>query len=224
MSSTDGKRWQEIEAEIVASYEPRLRIHVLIVEGQHCKHTRTEYRVQAIAGNRRRIMAQCVRCGRLIGSQVSRKVAGEYETLPPIDRCHLEAWKVIRRDAGEKIREISAEKHAEKRKAFFDLYESHLESQAWRSIRAAVIARSGGKCEGCKTAPVAHVHHLSYENLGNEPLTDLEALCRPCHAARHPSHGHALLKSFDSPIVDAETREKANLTRKEAARDLKITP
>jgi hypothetical protein len=25
------------------------------------------------------------------------------------------------------------------------------------------------------------VHHLTYEYLGDEPLEDLEALCRPCH-------------------------------------------
>lgn len=50
-----------------------------------------------------------------------------------------------------------------------------------------VLERAGGVCENalCTRAAV-HIHHLSYRNLGAEPLVDLLALCLPCHALEHP--------------------------------------
>lgn len=63
-------------------------------------------------------------------------------------------------------------------------YEEYLQSDGWRQKRDAVMARSCGKCERCGS-PAVHVHHKSYQHLGGEPLTDLEAICRPCHFQEH---------------------------------------
>ena len=65
-------------------------------------------------------------------------------------------------------------------------YEDYLKSPAWREKRKEVLARSGGYCEQCCTAKARHVHHKTYDRLGNEDLDDLEALCIPCHASKHP--------------------------------------
>lgn len=63
-------------------------------------------------------------------------------------------------------------------------YETHLASDKWQQIRAVKLATVGGTCERCG-APAEHIHHLSYERLGDEPQEDLEALCRPCHWQAH---------------------------------------
>lgn len=60
-------------------------------------------------------------------------------------------------------------------------YLAYMESDAWRLKRMAVLGRAGGECERCKAAPAVDVHHLTYQHLGDEPLADLQALCRPCH-------------------------------------------
>lgn len=63
-------------------------------------------------------------------------------------------------------------------------YETHLASDRWRQIRAAKLTAAGGACERCGD-PAEHIHHLTYQNLGDEPQEDLEALCRPCHWQEH---------------------------------------
>lgn len=61
-------------------------------------------------------------------------------------------------------------------------YHRYLASREWALKREAVRERSGNRCERCWTAPQEAVHHLSYQHLGDEPLSDLQAICRPCHA------------------------------------------
>lgn len=61
-------------------------------------------------------------------------------------------------------------------------YKQYLASREWALKREAVRRRSGNKCERCKTGPQDAVHHLTYANVGNEPLEDLQAVCDPCHA------------------------------------------
>lgn len=59
-------------------------------------------------------------------------------------------------------------------------------SPEWHAKRRAVIKRCGNLCEGCRAAPVDHIHHLSYENFGDELLFQLVGLCFNCHARCHP--------------------------------------
>jgi len=65
-------------------------------------------------------------------------------------------------------------------------YRAYLKSAEWTKKREQVIARAGGVCEQCRNNPVHHVHHLTYGNLGNEPLSDLVGLCWRCHNKEHP--------------------------------------
>lgn len=58
-------------------------------------------------------------------------------------------------------------------------------SPEWRKRRAAVILRAKGICERCRKWPIVNVHHLSYSNLGDEPLTDLLGVCSRCHRDLH---------------------------------------
>ncbi len=51
--------------------------------------------------------------------------------------------------------------------------------------RAATAHRVGPRCQACGGAERLEVHHLTYERLGYERLTDLMVLCHACHAEAH---------------------------------------
>ena len=60
-------------------------------------------------------------------------------------------------------------------------YASYIGSPAWRIKRAARLQRDGGKCVVCGARAV-NVHHITYENLGDENVRrDLVSVCRACH-------------------------------------------
>jgi hypothetical protein len=73
-------------------------------------------------------------------------------------------------------------------------------SPVWREKRRLVLVRAGGICEfeidqgywdghglitkRC-TVKAAHVHHLTYDHIFDEPLEDLQALCGYHHRMAH---------------------------------------
>lgn len=63
-------------------------------------------------------------------------------------------------------------------------YRAYLHSPEWQARRHATLKAAGLKCQMCGTPAFGSgldVHHRTYQNLGCEPLSDLVALCRPCH-------------------------------------------
>ena len=70
------------------------------------------------------------------------------------------------------------------RQDFERWYPEYLRSPAWRELRNQVLGRAGWRCEVCK-AHAEEIHHLTYANVGNEALEDLQALCRTCHQKKH---------------------------------------
>lgn len=68
--------------------------------------------------------------------------------------------------------------------AFWKLYAEYLASPEWAARRHAVLDRDGDRCQlkhrGC-TRKATQVHHLTYANVGNEPLEDLVSICVHCH-------------------------------------------
>lgn len=63
-------------------------------------------------------------------------------------------------------------------------YIEHLQSPEWRETRMRVLVRASGRCERCNAlvpSDKLQVHHKTYDNLGDEPLDDLLALCVICH-------------------------------------------
>lgn len=60
-------------------------------------------------------------------------------------------------------------------------YQTYLASREWALLREAVRQRSGNKCERCQIRGMDQVHHLTYERVGGERLTDLQGICSPCH-------------------------------------------
>lgn len=72
-----------------------------------------------------------------------------------------------------------------KSKDFWEKWEAHIGSDAWRATRRKVIARAGGICEGCLDAPIQEVHHKNYNHLGDEFCFELIGLCSKCHSRFH---------------------------------------
>ena len=67
----------------------------------------------------------------------------------------------------------------------YHLYQAYLKTPEWKAIRLLVINERKGKCERCGSTEKLEVHHKTYKNLFNEPLEDLELLCKVCHTKHH---------------------------------------
>jgi len=60
-------------------------------------------------------------------------------------------------------------------------YKDYLQSCHWQEI----LERDSNTCVECGCTSDLHVHHISYDNRGNETGNDLETLCKNCHRDRH---------------------------------------
>lgn len=63
----------------------------------------------------------------------------------------------------------------------------YLTSQHWKSLRLKVLNRDKHTCQTCNTKQHLQVHHLTYERLFQEDVSDLVTLCKGCHEATHAS-------------------------------------
>jgi predicted HNH restriction endonuclease len=72
---------------------------------------------------------------------------------------------------------------------FDPAYIRYIKSEAWKLRCAAYFMRYGRWCKACGTrkGPL-QVHHMTYDRLGKEPLTDLVSVCAPCHRGIHALH------------------------------------
>lgn len=61
----------------------------------------------------------------------------------------------------------------------------YLRSQRWKELRARALIACGYKCQGCCCENMLQVHHLTYDRIGAEPVSDLMVLCSDCHGLAH---------------------------------------
>lgn len=64
-------------------------------------------------------------------------------------------------------------------------HQEYINSPKWKAKRQMVLERDNFRCRKCGTGKNLDVHHITYENIGNEPLDDLVTLCRNCHEEVH---------------------------------------
>ena len=68
----------------------------------------------------------------------------------------------------------------------YERWQTYMKSRAWSNFKKRVYKQRGNICERCGTIDgEKHVHHLTYERLGSEKLTDCVILCVPCHNQIH---------------------------------------
>jgi hypothetical protein len=127
---------------------------------------------------------QCKNCGGSINrtkplssKKYSEEIRGEFDTL------RFENWKKEREDE---------QKYLLNSKKNFDFFNSprykyylYLNSVEWKNKRNQVFERDSNICQKCLAKTADDVHHLTYENIGNENLTDLISICRSCHKEIH---------------------------------------
>ena len=70
-------------------------------------------------------------------------------------------------------------------------YDVYIRSTAWANskVRASCLSRDDYMCQMCKSPWELAVHHITYENLGNENVEDLATLCNKCHNYTHQRAG-----------------------------------
>jgi 5-methylcytosine-specific restriction endonuclease McrA len=91
-------------------------------------------------------------------------------------------------------------------------YVKYINSPEWKALRKKVILRDKRKCQHCGVQTRLQVHHLTYERLGHEMLSDLITLCRDCHRIEHklPPEIRAIKKSLKpkvKPRINHATRQ-----------------
>lgn len=66
-------------------------------------------------------------------------------------------------------------------------YEEYIHSSKWQEKRRQKAEQQKYRCEKCdKFVPNGfHIHHITYENFGNEKMEDLQFLCEDCHINVH---------------------------------------
>ena len=76
-------------------------------------------------------------------------------------------------------------------------YAEYRKSPQWNARRKAVLKRDNYTCQQCKDTDIPlDVHHTTYERIGDEDLSDLVSVCRPCHDEIHAHWGYDKLGKF----------------------------
>jgi len=74
-------------------------------------------------------------------------------------------------------------------------YHKYLCSAHWLRFRQQALDHHGKKCADCGAEKARFdVHHLTYDRIGKEDLTDVVVLCRHCHKKRHETE----IKIYDT--------------------------
>lgn len=67
----------------------------------------------------------------------------------------------------------------------------YLQSTSWSVLRNYRLDKDNHKCAHCDSTQQLNVHHITYNNLGNEdPDKDLITLCQQCHNKLHNIAGY----------------------------------
>jgi hypothetical protein len=142
-------------------------------------------------GDHRCYGRQCLNCGQTGSAKKATLTAREQAGAVRKDEELQQRWWQARNRRYEELRqaELDAE-NAEWRRRYNAHVNPH--NPEWRSLRARVLKRSGGWCEGCGERPAVEVHHLTYKHLGAEFLWELQAVCRECHERIHEAHEGSL--------------------------------
>ncbi len=149
-----------------------------------CAHPQAEIRRIIIAGGGVQYRRQCLRCGEHVSNSISHSQISE--TPPEADRTLAERWYAEKEKAYNALIQRFVIKQKTKDTAFFQKYNTYLVSEGWQKKRSTVLKRANNVCEGCLDRQATQVHHLTYNNVFNEFLFELVAICDECHARLHP--------------------------------------
>lgn len=145
----------------------------------HCGSYNTEPRLYAFKNGTQNVVMQCNHCGGRYGNWISKNKIENLEDLKPFNEAAEKKFRDKQAYNRERMNvDVSAD--------WWNRYNDHLNSRAWKIKRDAVLERDSYWCQACQSRKAKDVHHLSYKRMGNEPLFDLVSVCRECHQKLHP--------------------------------------
>lgn len=162
---------------------------------------------------------QCVVTGRI--SQLIKEADYPSLFILPSDKQDGGKWPDVRNLANQTDKlfktylEESAKIHAKYPVAFLshykERYHEYLNSPEWKAKRQAILKRDGNKCviSGCTTN--LNVHHITYDNIGDEPDYDLLTVSNEVHQIIH-DETHELSKQYNDTCT-AHWLANQNMTR-----------
>lgn len=142
-----------------------------------CKHAITEVRKMIFSNGVVHYVEQCLNCGDNCGARKKSEIPEE-TVLVEFDK---------------ELRDRYRERELESRRLAWDAgrddrrreYEQYLSSPEWRHKRDLVLIRDDFVCQGCLASKATEVHHLTYDNRGDELFFQLVSLCCDCHRKTH---------------------------------------
>ncbi|WHZ60027.1 HNH endonuclease signature motif containing protein [Metabacillus hrfriensis] len=66
-----------------------------------------------------------------------------------------------------------------------DNYEDYLETRHWKQFKERYAKSHKKQCTMCDEKENIHLHHITYNRVGNEKFEDVVYLCRTCHLKVH---------------------------------------
>lgn len=153
-----------------------------------CNHPKKEIRFRLAKNDTKMYKSQCIRCGELLSEWIPHGQISNPESIQPIDdllpEIYQDSVNVLEKALQERIRMSNKD-------LFDEWYVEYLKSPQWQDIRQRVFERCCGICEGCEKNMATEVHHLTYDNVGNELLFELVGVCKSCHDRIHPQRNTA---------------------------------
>lgn len=130
----------------------------------------------------------CGDCGLKLGPNIPRVLAEKYGVVDPAKATLDSLASRTHAYVADRERQLNALKSAAAERCQPEnrrKYAEDLQTPEWRELRARVLDRARGVCEGCLDAPASQVHHLTYDHKGAEFAFELRALCDACHERIH---------------------------------------
>lgn len=141
-----------------------------------CINHNLEFVLYIIKNGSKRLIKQCLCCGE---KKMQNYKLNSVNNINSIPLYSLDLWNKYKDNQS-----LSKSLYYEAKKERFEEYVNYINSEKWQILRKQVIKEYNGLCFYClETAN--DVHHKSYDNFGNEPLSDLVLLCRKCHDEEH---------------------------------------
>ncbi|MEE9364856.1 MAG: hypothetical protein V3U92_19825 [Cellulophaga sp.] len=127
---------------------------------------------------------QCTSCGSSPNRNkpLSTKKYGE-DIRTEFSNSRFSEFKENKERERQELAELKSEYRKRNSKQY--KYYEYLTSNKWKELREKVKERDEFLCQECKTKKAEEVHHLTYENVFDEKLSDLISVCSDCHKELH---------------------------------------
>ncbi len=164
------------------------------------KNCQPEPRIRIFQNGATHYVTQCNICGFSFGQPYPKKLFKDSDGIKMFDEefekkyyeeAHKEMFErtKIQKKLGQLRKQLKADYFKSVLKLPFDNFEiaygAYLNSSAWQIKRKQILGRDNYLCQFCKEEKATQVHHLSYDNLGNECEFELLSVCHSCHQIIH---------------------------------------